>query len=133
MTRRPPRSTRTDTLLPHTTLFRSLVVAVFVAELDALEAAVELERQIGLAIAFLVARRLVDEVAAPPRIGRERGRIAEHVAGIADRAGGLGRTADIDRVIGPVEEFEEHLVLADRKSTRLNSHHSCASRMPSSA
>src|SRR3546814_16035621 len=53
-----------------------------------------------------------DLVAAPPRIGRERGRIAEHVAGIADRAGGLGRTADIDRVIGPVEEFEEHLVLA---------------------
>src|SRR3546814_5568938 len=86
-----------------------------------------------------------DLVAAPPRIGRERGRIAEHVAGIADRAGGLGRTADIDRVIGPVEEFEEHLVLAaaiglgtaglnveppmivvpfgDRKSTRLNSSH----------
>src|SRR3546814_8180277 len=98
------------------------LIAVFVADLDALEAAVELERQIGLAIAFLVARRLVDEVAAPPRIGRERGRIAEHVAGIADRAGGLGRTADIDRVIGPVEEFEEHLVL-DRKSTRLNSSH----------
>src|SRR3546814_16214359 len=28
MRRRPPRSTRTDTLLPHTTLFRSAVVVV---------------------------------------------------------------------------------------------------------
>src|SRR3546814_2871914 len=28
MSRRPPRSTRTDTLLPHTTLFRSGVVAL---------------------------------------------------------------------------------------------------------
>src|SRR3546814_10455279 len=30
MIRRPPRSTRTDTLFPYTTLFRSLVVAVLV-------------------------------------------------------------------------------------------------------
>src|SRR3546814_12996537 len=28
MIRRPPRSTRTDTLFPYTTLFRSLVIAV---------------------------------------------------------------------------------------------------------
>src|SRR3546814_16421933 len=31
MTRRPPRSTRTDTLFPYTTLFRSLPVAVVLA------------------------------------------------------------------------------------------------------
>src|SRR3546814_16477363 len=32
MTRRPPRSTRTDTLFPYTTLFRSLNVPVFDAD-----------------------------------------------------------------------------------------------------
>src|SRR3546814_21067026 len=31
MTQRPPRSTRTDTLLPYTTLFRSLVVTLLLA------------------------------------------------------------------------------------------------------
>src|SRR3546814_17482485 len=33
MIRRPPRSTRTDTLVPYTTLFRSVAVLVAVAEL----------------------------------------------------------------------------------------------------
>src|SRR3546814_16664569 len=31
MIRRPPRSTRTDTLFPYTTLFRSLILAVWTA------------------------------------------------------------------------------------------------------
>src|SRR3546814_13494714 len=31
MVRRPPRSTRTDTLFPYTTLFRSITIAVFAA------------------------------------------------------------------------------------------------------
>src|SRR3546814_21200447 len=34
MIRRPPRSTRTDTLFPYTTLFRSLALAVFMANDD---------------------------------------------------------------------------------------------------
>src|SRR3546814_13387938 len=71
MIRRPPRSTRTDTLFPYTTLFRSRQGEV---------------------------HRPVRQVRAPLR-GRY------HVHG------------------GP----------ADRKSTRLNSSHYCASRMPSSA
>src|SRR3546814_606990 len=33
MRRRPPRSTRTDTLFPYTTLFRSLISRVFIAEI----------------------------------------------------------------------------------------------------
>src|SRR3546814_12072077 len=33
MIRRPPRSTRTDTLFPYTTRFRSMAVAMFVAML----------------------------------------------------------------------------------------------------
>src|SRR3546814_15570686 len=34
MIRRPPRSTRTDTLVPYTTLFRSLCVSVLVARVS---------------------------------------------------------------------------------------------------
>src|SRR3546814_14173077 len=49
MIRRPPRSTRTDTLFPYTTLFRSLTegwedkafCARYVSDLDALRSAVE--------------------------------------------------------------------------------------------
>src|SRR3546814_3179121 len=40
MIRRPPRSTRTDTLFPYTTLFRSMDRAVFLANWEALNAAV---------------------------------------------------------------------------------------------
>src|SRR3546814_6561305 len=36
MIRRPPRSTRTDTLFPYTTLFRSLVLAVLRQAVDLL-------------------------------------------------------------------------------------------------
>src|SRR3546814_13427621 len=36
MIRRPPRSTRTDTLFPYTTLFRSIVVGIFLIVLFAL-------------------------------------------------------------------------------------------------
>src|SRR3546814_18526377 len=35
MIRRPPRSTRTDTLFPYTTLFRSRSIRAFIAELKA--------------------------------------------------------------------------------------------------
>src|SRR3546814_5156336 len=73
MIRRPPRSTRTDTLFPYTTLFRS----------DRLRSG----RVIGLR-AFR---------------GFREGRL---------------RAAHVEQ---------------DRKSTRLHSSHSCASRMPSSA
>src|SRR3546814_20516588 len=75
MIRRPPRSTRTDTLFPYTTLFRSLAeilgagaIGGVALDIDALDAA------------------LVDEVvdvAAAPR-GRER---VVHVA-IVDALGG---------------------------------------------
>src|SRR3546814_2428965 len=41
---RPPRSTRTDTLFPYTTLFRSYYVAVTVAEI--VDAGTELENKL---------------------------------------------------------------------------------------
>src|SRR3546814_11274262 len=43
MIRRPPRSTRTDTLFPYTTLFRSeYALTVFAREVDAMQRNIEL-------------------------------------------------------------------------------------------
>src|SRR3546814_10020170 len=79
MIRRPPRSTRTDTLFPYTTLFRSH-----------------------------------ERYARTPRSRNHRPRPRALPRRAAARRG-------------------HHLPPRDRKSTRLNSSHSCASRMPSSA
>src|SRR3546814_12698588 len=102
MIRRPPRSTRTDTLFPYTTLFRS--EAVF----D------EIERIVGDAVRqrLAVARHAHH---LPVRLGLHEIRLA------------LAR----HRLAVDVQDAVEHL--EDRKSTRLNSSHQCASRMPSSA
>src|SRR3546814_5411722 len=76
MSRRPPRSTRTDTLFPYTTLFRSEAVdgAGRAADEAAVlrPCAVALERMAGLAA-------LVDGGAAP--------RIAQRVAALRRRRG----------------------------------------------
>src|SRR3546814_18233674 len=72
MIRRPPRSTRTDTLLPYTTLFRSLRELQGFGE--------------GQAPARRLCRRLADDVAPAadaavlgraPRAAQEEGRAAE--------------------------------------------------------
>src|SRR3546814_2392927 len=59
MIRRPPRSTRTDTLVPYTTLFRSEAADVDEAAADDAEAghALERARDIALARARNVGRR----------------------------------------------------------------------------
>src|SRR3546814_6632359 len=58
MIRRPPRSTRTDTLFPYTTLFRSGVQIVTVVEIEAGqfrgEALVDPEFRIGIEGEYLV-------------------------------------------------------------------------------
>src|SRR3546814_12195823 len=48
MIRRPPRSTRTDTLFPYTTLFRSQATAVNVLHAGALQAQSRQRVQIGM-------------------------------------------------------------------------------------
>src|SRR3546814_6970906 len=52
MIRRPPRSTRTDTLFPYTTLFRSFSISGFMAYIGYLLALPALERFIGHPLAF---------------------------------------------------------------------------------
>src|SRR3546814_15122056 len=100
MIRRPPRSTRTDTLFPYTTLFRSGGGAVIRAPG-------------GLCN--------VGEVLHAGQVV-QRGKLAllEH----GER--------QVERTTGDEITSGSRLQL-DRKSTRLNSSHYCASRMPSSA
>src|SRR3546814_13074662 len=96
MVRRPPRSTRTDTLFPYTTLFRSLVLEV-PEDFDALGAAIG-QRQLEQA------RRFVFRLSG----GR--------LAGVDHRR--LLRACQ-DLRIDPLPQGSQQ----DRKSTRLNSSH----------
>src|SRR3546814_13121890 len=99
MIRRPPRSTRTDTRFPYTTLFRSPQAhgATQVGSVGAL---------LGHAGCVLPLGDQADHRVLAGRI---------ELAGVG---------------IGPAQHVASEL---DRKSTRLNSSHSCAPRMPSSA
>src|SRR3546814_2216055 len=117
MIRRPPRSTRTDTLFPYTTLFRSDQVDV---------------------VLFGQARDLLGRVAQRKRLAVRDTCAIEDASGLAhgifraagvvlggrlapELAGGLGkqRSGDVDH-----EQRRRRLELAgDRKSTRLNSSH----------
>src|SRR3546814_8320044 len=116
MIRRPPRSTRTDTLFPYTTLFRSQEGAQYTADAPA-------DREI------LSCRRRAVEPAFGHRrrhdaIGRKLDpRLEDRVVGIA-----VGAVHDVDRrfaVTNTGREIADIGVEAqiDRKSTRLNSSH----------
>src|SRR3546814_10249970 len=101
MIRRPPRSTRTDTLFPYTTLFRSKLV--------------------GHAVAVRL-HRLDEHRFALGKGHRQRG--------VKDRP---DRIAVQPPAALRIVAAEASVARGDRKSTRLNSSHYCASRMPSSA
>src|SRR3546814_6505710 len=111
MIRRPPRSTRTDTLFPYTTLFRSgLEMRAAVQADERLAEHGELHRQ------FL---------ASPGRRIVVRRRVAR-----ADMAVGEGRGIEFGVLAGFAiiePQARRHRALAhrpsDRKSTRLNSSH----------
>src|SRR3546814_14045493 len=97
MIRRPPRSTRTDTLLPYTTLFRSLVREQ-VAQQGAAVAEQAERAHVGAVV--------VDVGLAVTQVLVERHAVGEIVAElVADRG---------DFLV---------VVVLDRKSTRLNSSH----------
>src|SRR3546814_13561646 len=67
MIRRPPRSTRTDTLFPYTTLFRSRVAVPFAPDSNLVCLAVNPGGNADLATANAFVRRLHDELRADPR------------------------------------------------------------------
>src|SRR3546814_20095004 len=97
MNRRPPRPTRTDTLFPYTTLFRSLVVE-------------ELQR-LRPADAGPEARRLA-------RRAEMADAVEAQVEAGGDRPGQLGIQVGGDMLVDLADEAQ-----GDRKSTRLNSSH----------
>src|SRR3546814_14563713 len=126
--RRPPRSTRTDTLFPYTTLFRS--AKVFRVGRFYLH-----RRRARLIQAFFIAGRRLTCAGIGTggrwflRSGFRRGNAAEHAAAAARSL----HRADHREVVGnalllflgrrveqPEQQEEGH---QDRKSTRLNSSH----------
>src|SRR3546814_16933659 len=113
MIRRPPRSTRTDTLFPYTTLFRSPVAARRLAIIVALRRC--LAQYLDLAV--------VEAEAAVDRqyLRFERPVVGQEYPGRAafdDRRGNRGRFD-----VGEALCREDDARILDRKSTRLNSSH----------
>src|SRR3546814_8696575 len=80
MIRRPPRSTRTATLFPYTTLYRSLGELAVVDE-DAGDAAGEADHRCDCPGAFGPACPLPQVVAPVGSVGLQAGRGREHAAG----------------------------------------------------
>src|SRR3546814_6010991 len=103
MIRRPPRSTRTDTLFPYTTLFRSNWKCNFWRE----------------------GRSRLVPLQVFPMLFEPRPAAAFHVMRRRGHPMRLLLVEDDPDLGGDLRE--------DRKSTRLNSSHKCAYRMPFSA
>src|SRR3546814_11360879 len=100
MIRRPPRSTRTDTLFPYTTLFRS----------DVGHTLARLEQQLGGDMGLLVRLRLFKRFV--PRIGPIRAAILP-----------VDVEKEIVEPVGKIVMMRDVAHRTDRKSTRLNSSH----------
>src|SRR3546814_6616581 len=108
MIRRPPRSTRTDTLFPYTTLFRSQVR-------EGAE-----ERVDGVAVAAALRRHDLERVADRRRVeGAQRREFGFGERGVGHSFPPDGRPA---RSPAPVTKSVK-TDYRDRKSTRLNSSH----------
>src|SRR3546814_12701633 len=102
MIRRPPRSTRTDTLFPYTTLFRSPHVLPVARErhLDVADPARGGELQIDCLLGFEVRVEAVE--VKLPDIGpiSDQARLVEFAPGGKAR-GERGRRADFGKIVGP--------------------------------
>src|SRR3546814_2745688 len=109
MLRRPPRSTRTDTLFPYTTLFRS-----------------------HQALFRNIATRGAGTLAAGA-LEADVDLLHRGDAGGERRLDRPGQVPVETRLCGLDPFAEAQHDALDRKSTRLNPSHYCASRMPSSA
>src|SRR3546814_9902999 len=146
MIRRPPRSTRTDTLFPYTTLFRSIDKGWTPTGIDAsdiltlkalLEASRKLQRSLtadgveARSLFFLrndVYELLLDRTA-------DRGKAQKVLVDWSDPEDlktvvALRISASLGDGLSSLDELWPRIV---RQSTRLNASHYCATRMPSSA
>src|SRR3546814_13306454 len=121
MIRAPPTSTRTDTLFPYTTLFRSLPQHLGVAETPALHRAglVVLDQHVGALeqpqqhlLALL--RRQVEA---------ERALVAVHAEVVAGVAALVEGRPPVAHLVALRRLDLDDVGAVDRKSTRLNSSH----------
>src|SRR3546814_6296692 len=126
MIRQPPRSTRTDTLFPYTTLFRSVDIVLAVADRPDLVPAARHPGDVHVDRVAIDDRR--DGVEEGERILARRGADAggeafggQRAGGDDDRPGG-GQCVDALADDGDVRMFRQRAG-EDRKSTRLNSSH----------
>src|SRR3546814_4931505 len=121
MIRRPTRSTRTDTLVPYTTLFRS--------PHERAAAGIFLGMQYPVEIPGVSNVQFLRTALNAQRRARGQSEVSagEFLKLSRAQADALGLSADMLK--RPVNVGFS----GDRKSTRLNSSHSCAYRMPSSA
>src|SRR3546814_2331784 len=122
MIRRPPRSTRTDTLFPYTTLFRSGGIEQIIAAII-----IKAERQgpdkerpaardgCGADRIALVGRQQFSSHRPRPGLLKNNIRLLLQTAGNLERPGVIGGPIDVAGGNLAVEN------LVDRKSTRLNS------------
>src|SRR3546814_11593307 len=102
MKRRPPRSTRTDTLIPYTTLFRAFMSSTL---------------RLAMPLILAASGELVSERAGVLNLSLEGMMLT------AAFFGALGSWATGVPVLGILCAVLATMVLADRKSTRLNSSH----------
>src|SRR3546814_4585542 len=103
--RRPPRSNRTDTLCPYTTLFRSLAADRFVARLGETTVAhpvAAMTEQVDLGLAAIGQSAGDEEERQRRRIDRRVG--LRRTA----RLGDIGRMADVAVIDGREARSEEH-------------------------
>src|SRR3546814_13679786 len=120
MIRRPPRSTRTDTLFPYTTLFRSG---------DVFGNGMLLSKSIRLVAAFDHRHIFIDPDPDPAASWTERKRLfelprsswADYDTALISRGGGVFPRTQKEIPLSP--EAKALLGVEDRKSTRLNSSH----------
>src|SRR3546814_2441815 len=133
MIRRPPRSTRTDTLFPYTTLFRSAFDRVrpgLVQHLDNCTRTMRKEHIVQVFAPF----RIADEATAlrAEAAGKLSGKNAARIVTIdgqderAHLVQQIARTPQVTKALGVVLRIDRpagQLGGRDRKSTRLNSSH----------
>src|SRR3546814_7984960 len=113
MIRRPPRSTRTDTLCPYTTLFRSLVGGHVDRDGAIAAAALAGQAERQRVLDFRAVPAVLDDLAAHhfvEQMGAAAGRVLllprRHVAGAHDLVAGVepAASADADAADGGVGE-----------------------------
>src|SRR3546814_20812178 len=125
MIRRPPRSTRTDTLFPDTTLFRSpeSVMQVGEEDLPAPEPGQVQVRQeaIGFNYIDIYQRQGVYPLPLPTGLGHEAAGVVMAIGPGASNFKAGDRVAYMNAGVGAYASLRN--VPADRKSTRLNSSH----------